>query len=231
MFFTGLFLGVALAATIGGGYAFSTLVSGRGLGGSTAVVAAQPTVQPTAQPSAPVAAGPVKPVDDKVDHVRGPANAKVTLIEYSDFQCPFCDRHEPTMTQVLQQYPNDVRLIYRHYPLTQLHPQAEKAAEASECAAKLGGNDAFWKAHDYLFANQATLGTDLYKKMAGELKLDVAKFTTCLDSGEMSGRVAQDTASGNDAGVSGTPATFVNGQLVEGAVPFEQFKSAIDAAL
>lgn len=230
MFFTGLFLGIALAATVGGGYAFSTLVSGKGLGGSTPVAAA-PTPTPTVQPTAQPPAGPVKPVDDKVDHVRGPANAKVTLIEYSDFQCPFCERHEPTITQILQTYPQDVRIAYRHYPLTQLHPQAQKSAEASECAAKLGGNDAFWKAHDYLFANQATLGADLFKKMAGELKLDVAKFTTCLDSGEMVARVAQDTATGNDAGVSGTPATFVNGQLVEGAVPFDQFKSAIDAEL
>ncbi len=136
MFFTGLFLGIALAATVGGGYAFSTLVSGRGLGGSTAVVAAAPNAAPTAQPSAQPSAGPVKPVDDKVDHIRGPANAKVTLIEYSDFQCPFCERHEPTMTQILQQYPKDVRLVYRHYPLTQLHPNAQPSRAATTRSGK-----------------------------------------------------------------------------------------------
>jgi protein-disulfide isomerase len=232
MFFTGLFLGIALTLALGIAFTFSTLMKGA-LAGQAAYVppantAPNPTVdnnQPT-QPSKPVAA-----VDPKKDHIRGPANAKVTLIEYSDFQCPYCERHEPTIEATLQAHPNDVRLVYRHFPLSSLHPQAQKAAEASECAFNQGGDAAFWKAHDYLFSNQATLGEDLYKKMAGDLKLDVAKFTTCLDSGATASVVAADYSSGNDSGVSGTPATFVNGQMVEGAVPAAQFESIVVAAL
>jgi protein-disulfide isomerase len=233
MFFTGLFLGVAATLALGFAFLFSTLMKG----GLTAI--GQAYVPPAntlpantvgnTQPTTP--SKPVAAVDPAKDHIRGPANAKVTLIEYSDFQCPFCSRHEPTIEQVLKDHPSDVRLIYRHYPLTSLHPQAQKSAEASECAFNQGGNDAFWKAHDYLFANQATLGDDLYKKMAADLKLDVNKFNTCMSSSATASTVAADEASGNDAGVSGTPSTFVNGQMVEGAVPADQFDSIITSAL
>jgi protein-disulfide isomerase len=230
MFFTGLFLGVAATLALVFAFAFSNIMKSAAAGAQAYVPPAptQPT-QPTAQqpttPSQPVAAVNAK------DHIRGPANAKVTMIEYSDFQCPYCERHEPTIEQVLRDHPSDVRLVYRHYPLTSLHPEAQKSAEASECAFNQGGNDAFWKAHDYLFANQATLGTELYKKMAADLKLDVTKFNTCMDTSATAPVIAADTATGNDAGVSGTPATFVNGQMVEGAVPAAQFTPIIDAAL
>jgi protein-disulfide isomerase len=230
MFFTGLFLGVAATLCLVFAFTFSSIMKGGLAAGAQAYVPPSQPSQPTAQqpttPSQPVAA-----VDPAKDHIRGPANAKVTMIEYSDFQCPYCERHEPTIEQVLRDNPKDVRLVYRHYPLSSLHPEAQKAAEASECAFNQGGNDAFWKAHDYLFANQATLGTALYKKMAADLKLDVNKFSTCLDSGATASVVAADAATGDSAGVSGTPATFVNGQMVEGAVPVDQFTSIISSAL
>ncbi|MCC6563811.1 DsbA family protein [Candidatus Uhrbacteria bacterium] len=229
MFFTGLFLGIALTAILALIFAFGSLFNGK-LPTAGAYAPTQPT-QPS-QPTQPNPTyGPVKAVDAKVDHVLGKADAKVTLIEYSDFQCPFCQRHLPTIKQLMAQYPNDIKLVYRHYPLSQIHPQAQKAAEASECVAKIGGNDKFWQMHDKLFENQATLGTETYKRLAGEVGVDVAKFTTCLDSGEMAGRVSQDYASGNDAGVSGTPATFVNGTLFEGAQDITAFQPEISRIL
>ncbi len=174
--------------------------------------------------------GTLKPVDAK-DWMEGPANAKVTLVEYSDFQCPFCSRHEPSIVQALKDYPKDVRLVYRQYPLTSLHPEAQKAAEASECAGKLGGAAKFWAMHDELFTNQSLLGHQMYIDTAKKIGLDQTQFTKCLDGGETVALVQEDQTSGNAAGVEGTPATFVNGTLISGAVPYSDLKTAIDAAL
>lgn len=230
MFFTGLFLGVAVSAVVGLGLTLNAVMGGRALAVGNANV--PPTVgAPVGDTGGaqPVAAGPLKEVGDK-DHLKGSKNAKVTLVEYSDFQCPFCQRHLPSIEQALKDFPNDVRLVYRHYPLS-FHPEAQKAAEASECANKLGGNDAFWKMHDELFANQATLSRSLYTELAKKLGLNTANFDKCLDGGEMAARVNQDLNEGTTAGVEGTPATFVNGRLVSGAVPYSELKAAIQAAL
>lgn len=230
MFFSGLFLGIAVSAVIGFGLTFALLAGGK-LPSGGSLAANNPTV-PTAndptQPSAP--AGPVKPVDEKVDHIKGSKNAKVTLIEYSDFQCPFCQRHTPSIESALKDFPQDVRLVYRHYPLSAIHPEAQKAAEASECAAKLGGEDKFWQMHDQLFAKQESLGTQTYIDIAKSLGINEGNFTKCLNSGEMAKRVNTDTTEGSAAGVEGTPATFVNGSLISGAVPYAQLKAAIQAA-
>jgi len=166
---------------------------------------------------------------DKTDHVTGPANAKVTLIEYSDFECPYCLRHYDTTKQIMQAYPNDVRVVYRHFPLS-FHANAQKAAEAAECA---GAQGKFWEMHDKIYeANRAEkMGVDAWKQAAKDLKLDSAKFDKCLDSGETAKRIASDQEEGSGAGVAGTPATFVNGEMVEGALPFDSFKSKIDAIL
>ncbi|HVM91067.1 MAG TPA: DsbA family protein [Verrucomicrobiae bacterium] len=231
MFFTGLFLGIAATLALVFAFMFSSLMKGGFAMGAQANVVPPANTAGNGTAQAPTPSKPVAAVDPAKDHIRGPANAKVTMIEYSDFQCPYCERHEPTIEQVLKDHPNDVRLVYRHYPLSSLHPEAQKAAEASECAFNQGGNDVFWKAHDYLFAHQDTLGTALYTQMAKDLKLDVNKFTSCLSSGATAATVAADEASGNDAGVSGTPSTFVNGQMVEGAVPADQFSSIITSAL
>lgn len=230
MFFTGLFLGIAVSAVVGLGVTLNLVMGGRALalGAGTVVAPSVPSVP--SQPSAPQApAAPVKEVGSG-DHILGAKNAKVTLIEYSDFQCPFCQRHLPAVKQALKDYPNDVRLVYRHYPLS-FHPEAQKAAEASECAAKLGGNDAFWKMHDELFASQATLSRSLYTELAKKLGLNTTNFDKCLDGGEMAAKVNADLNEGTAAGVEGTPATFVNGRLVSGAVPYSELKAAIDAAL
>lgn len=243
MFFLGLFAGIAACTTLALIFVVSSVASGKGLFAgigakpTTEVVApaANPTPAPAANPTpTPSTAGPVKPIDEKTDHITGAKNAKVTLIEYSDFECPFCKRHFATVEQILKTYPNDVRIAFRHFPLS-FHQNAEKEAEASECAASLGGNDAFWKIHDKIFTETTSNGTgialDRLVPMAKELGLDGAKFKDCLDKGTFAARVAQDQSEGGAAGVEGTPATFVNGELVSGAVPFETFKAKIDAAL
>lgn len=233
MFFMGLFLGLAASSTVALAVVMGMVWNGKGFGGGSAVVAQAPSA-PQAAPVAPdqlppaLPSKPVKEVSD-VDHIRGNKNAKVTLIEYSDFECPFCKRHNPSIEQALKDFPQDVRVVYRHYPLTSIHPNAQKAAEASECAAKLGGNDAFWKMHDKIFAAGA-LSNDGFVSMAKEVGLNEGNFKKCLDSGEMANRVSDDVASGNDSGVEGTPATFVNGKLISGAVPYASLKAEIQAA-
>jgi protein-disulfide isomerase len=171
-------------------------------------------------------AGPVKPVDEKSDHILGNKNAKVTLIEYSDFECPFCLRHEDTLKQLMSAYKNDVRLVYRHFPLS-FHPQAQKAAEASECAGKQGK---FWEMHGKIFAaNQAgKMSVQQWKDDAKALGLNADAFNKCLDSGETAAKIAQDQQEGSAAGITGTPGTFVNGKLVEGAVPLATFKQIVE---
>jgi protein-disulfide isomerase len=162
------------------------------------------------------------------EHVLGNNRAPVTLVEYSDFQCPFCKRHYPVLKQVLANYKNKVRIIYKHFPLSNIHPLAQKAAEASECASEQGK---FWEMHDKIFENQESLSLDALKQWAKDLKLDSNKFNSCLDSGTYAQKVQQDYQEGVTKGVQGTPATFVNGQLISGAVPYENFSSIIDQLL
>jgi protein-disulfide isomerase len=163
------------------------------------------------------------------DHMIGGKDAKVTIVEYSDFECPFCSRAYPTVKQVMDTYGDDVRLVYRHYPLS-FHPQAQKAAEASECAADQGK---FWEFHDLVFANQDLLqgGLTQMKKWAADLKLNTGKFNSCLDSGEKADKVLTQMNEGSALGVSGTPGFFINGVSVVGAQPFSTFKQIIDQEL
>ncbi|MDP3244813.1 MAG: DsbA family protein [bacterium] len=162
------------------------------------------------------------------DHLRGPKNAPVTLVEFSDFQCPYCGRHHETMKQIKDAYGDQVAWVWKQFPLTGLHPFAQKAAEASECASEQGK---FWEYADKLFENQTSFNNDLFVKLAGDLKLDAAKFKSCLDSDKYLSKVQADESEGASKGVEGTPATFVNGELISGAIPFESFKTIIDEAL
>jgi protein-disulfide isomerase len=164
---------------------------------------------------------------EAVGPAKGPENAPVTIVEFSDFECPFCSRVLPTLEQVEANYGDKVRIVFRQFPLN-IHPNAQKAAEASLCAEDQGK---FWEMHDHMFANQRQLSVDNLKAAAGELGLDVDTFAQCLDSGEHAGVVEADMKAGVEAGVSGTPAMFINGQLVSGAVPYEQVAEVIDAEL
>ncbi|MGE0638993.1 MAG: thioredoxin domain-containing protein [Thermoanaerobaculia bacterium] len=158
---------------------------------------------------------------------KGPAGAPITIIEFSDFQCPFCSRVNPTIAKVRETYGDKIRVVFRQFPLS-IHPQAPKAAEASLCANEQGK---FWEMHDALFAEQQKLAVPDLKAKAGSLGLDQAKFDACLDGGAMASTIARDMADGQKAGVSGTPAMFVNGRFINGAVPYEDLAKVIDDEL
>jgi predicted DsbA family dithiol-disulfide isomerase len=158
---------------------------------------------------------------------KGPANAPVTIVEFSDYQCPFCSRAEETVKEVMEKYKGKVRLFYRDYPLP-FHPQAEKASEAALCAQEQGK---YWEMHEKLFASQQALGVPQLKEHAKGLGLDAAKFDKCLDSGEKAKLVETSRKAGEDLGVNGTPHFFINGRPLSGAQPFEKFKELIDIEL
>ncbi|HSS47786.1 MAG TPA: thioredoxin domain-containing protein [Thermoanaerobaculia bacterium] len=176
-------------------------------------------------------------VDIKMEPVRvdvaatgpatGPATAPVTIVEFSDFQCPFCSRLTPTLEQVKKKYGDKVRIVFRQFPLP-MHQNAQKAAEAALCANDQGK---FWQLHDAMFSNQAALGVDQLKAKAAELGLKADDFNKCLDSGEKAAAIQADVKAGSAAGVNGTPAMFINGRFINGAVPLENVTSVIDDEL
>jgi len=175
-----------------------------------------------------------------IDHTRGNKNARIALIEYSDLECPFCKRFHPTAQQVVDNYKDQVVWIYRHFPLSQLHSQSKKEAEATECATKLAGNEGFWKLTDKILeVTPSNNGLDLttLPDLAAGVGIDKTAFKTCLDSGEMAARVDAQYQSGINSGVSGTPGNFLldtkTGKVVElaGAVPFDNIKQAVDSIL
>ncbi len=158
----------------------------------------------------------------------GSASAPVTIIEFSDFQCPYCQRAAPTLKQVREKYGDKVRIVWKDFPLTQIHPQAFKAAEAARCAAEQGK---FWEYHDRLFGNQSALQADDLKKYAGEISLDAAKFNACVDSSKYAERVRDGVAAGSRLGVNSTPTMYVNGRLVQGAQPLDVIAAVVDEEL
>ena len=187
-----------------------------------------------APPPAPAAAAPAAPPPgEKVDVApgdapsRGPKNAPVTIVTFSDFQCPFCSRVVPTFKQIEDTYKNKVRIAFKHLPLA-FHNNAQIAAEASMAAHEQGK---FWEMHDKMFANQQSLDRAALERYAQELKLNMAKFKAALDSGKYKEMVQKDAADAAKVGASGTPTSFVNGVKLEGAEPFDRFKTLIDQEL
>ena len=158
----------------------------------------------------------------------GPASAPVTLVEFSDFQCPFCQRVAPTLKQVKQKYGDKVRLVWKDFPLTQIHPQAFKAGEAAHCAAEQGK---FWEYHDRLFANQQLLEPNDLKQHAADLGLEPKAFNSCLDTSKYGERVRDGVAEGSRLGVNSTPMIYINGRALSGAQPYEVFAGVIDEEL
>ncbi len=188
-----------------------------------------------AQPAAPTI-GNFRPVSNE-DHIRGGANAKVTIIEYSDLECPFCKRYHTTMQQIMEKYPNDVRWVYRHFPLSQLHAQARKESLASECAAEQGK---FWEFVDLVF--QTTSGNDsldltTLPDLATQAGVaNVGQFTSCVDSEKYADKVDADLADAATAGGRGTPYSVVIGPddkkvPINGAQPLEQVEAVLKPLL
>jgi Na+/H+ antiporter NhaA len=165
-------------------------------------------------------------VDPERDHYRGPVDAPVTVVEYGDFECPYCGRAEPVVRELLQEF-GDVRYVWRHLPLSDVHPNAQLAAEAAEAAAAQG---AFWEMHDLLFANQDALRADDLVSYAEQLGLDVERFTDDLRKHAGATRVAEDVDSADLSGVSGTPTFFVNGRRHYGAYDIGSLSAAVRVA-
>jgi len=159
-------------------------------------------------------------------NVRGPANAPVTIVEFSDYECPFCKRAEASVKQVLDTYGDKIRFSYRDYPL-EFHANARTASEAAHCAAAQGK---FWEYHAKLMAS-SDLQVSALKTTADEVGLDRAKFDKCLDSGEFKSVIEEEISAAGAAGVNGTPAFFINGRMLDGAQPFEAFQEIIDEEL
>jgi len=207
-----------------------------GTGGTQGVGANAPVA---GAPAAPLTADNVpKPSED--DWVRGDRNAEIALIEYSDLECPFCKQFHPTAQQAVEEYDGKVMWVFRHYPLS-FHANAQKEAEAAECAGKLGGNDAFWEYIDAIYERTTATGTGFALEdlapLAGEQGLSESALQTCLDSGEMAAKVKEQMDGGTAAGVTGTPGNILlnvkTGKtvLIPGALPFDQIKTNIDSLL
>lgn len=208
-------------------------------GGKALGSATQPSDNaPDAQPQAPQKATK-KPELTNDDRIRGNKNAKITLVNYSDFECPFCARFHPTMQQVMKEYGDKVRWVYRDFPLS-FHANAQKEAEAGWCMNELGGIDAFWKYTDAIYERTTSNGTgfalDKLGPLAAELGVNQTKFQSCLDDGKYAQKVKDQMASGTEEGVSGTPGTIIinskgDTQFINGALPYDQVKPMIDIAL
>jgi protein-disulfide isomerase len=185
-----------------------------------------------------VTSDPFKAIADKIkvdgEPMKGNKNAKVTIVEYSDFQCPYCARAHATIEdQVMKQYGDKVRLLYKHFPLG-FHKWAEPAAMAVECAGQQD-HDAYWKLYDYYFKSQQQITPENIKDKTLEAlagtKVDQAKFTDCYDNKKTADIVKAEMAEGQSVGVTGTPAFIINGRKLSGAQPFERFKDIIDDEL
>ena len=159
---------------------------------------------------------------------RGPANAPVTIVEFADFECPFCGALYPVMKQVEQNYTSKVRLVYRQFPLTNMHPHAQKAAEAALCANE---QRRFWDFYDSLFSDQSKLEIADLKRRAQTLGLNTSAFNTCLDSGKEADAIQKDKDDARKAGVSSTPTVFINGRLLTGSRSYAEIRDVIEDEL
>lgn len=213
------------------GTCLATSSCGIGAGTASARALTIPSDGTTAGAAADIPAGTLADVTE-ADHIRGNKNASITLVEYSDFECPFCGQFHTTVQQVMKEYPNDVKIVYRHFPLS-FHPQAEPAALAAECADEQGK---FWEYHDGLFENQAQLGTAFYTQLAAQIGLNATKFQDCLTKQTYLSKIQAQSQEGASAGVTGTPGSFLvsaSGQVIpiKGAQPYSVVKTSIDQLL
>ncbi|MCB9815821.1 thioredoxin domain-containing protein [Candidatus Nomurabacteria bacterium] len=225
---------VIAGALIGAGLYFSGSATSSTVQANKAAVA---TPQPAVEQGSPEKVNPVT----ATDHIKGSPDAAVKIVEYSDFECPFCKRFHDTMNQIMEQYGNsdDVAWVYRHFPLDQLHSKARPVAVASECANEQGGNDTFWKFTDRYFAltksnNQTDIQT-VIPQIVNELGLNTTAFQSCFESGKYDDHIQADVQNAIDTGGRGTPWSIViapNGKTfpLNGALPLEAVKQLIELA-
>jgi protein-disulfide isomerase len=162
------------------------------------------------------------------DHILGPANAPVTLVEYGDYECPHCGAAHPIVKLVLEQFGDSMRFVFRHFPLSQIHPNARPAAESAEFA---GAHGRFWETHDGIYENQDRLGLPLLFALASALGLSEAELREALVNGTYTDKVKSDFLGGVRSGVNGTPSFFINGQRHDGSYAFGDLVSAVEANL
>lgn len=234
-FWFGFFVGAGLLTLIGFVFLLVMMVQGIDLGSSkstTKTSATPPANTNTVTPPSKVDAADITIGDD--DYVRGNPDAAVTVVEFTDLECPFCKKFHPSIKNVFEANGDNVRWVFKHFPLS-FHPEAKPAAVAAECAGKLGGNDTFWKYVDTLYDNQNDLGDGLYKQMAADLGLKAGDFATCLESDEFDAKIAADQKLGQSIGVGGTPSSFViaggTAEKLNGAVPQTEVEAAVADAL
>jgi protein-disulfide isomerase len=223
------------ASIVGGAYLLTMSIDRgsaqlAGLNDSLKVVAQAPAA--AARPSAPSAPGrpdPKKVYDIKVGNspIRGPKDAKITIVEWADFQCPFCVRVNPTLEKIADEYGDKVRFSFKHLPLS-MHAKARAAHQASEAAHRQGK---FWEMHDKIFAKPKDLSPETYLRYAGEIGLDIDKYKSDMSSSSVRKAVDADLAMARELGVSGTPSFFVNGRFLSGAQPYGSFARVIDEEL
>lgn len=225
-----LLVSMLLLAAFGGGLAAGYGVWGRAQPAAAARPdAAAPGTADAAAGSVPAPAVQRVQVSADDDPSWGNADAPVTIIEFSDFQCPYCRVfYQTTLVTLLERYPKQVRFVYRDFPLASIHPQATLAAEASQCAHAQGR---FWEFHNAVFANIDRLGPDLYQSLAISMGLDKERFAACVNSREFSAEVEKDFNDARALGVTGTPTFFINGIPLVGAQPLEAFAPIIEQEL
>ncbi len=232
-----LVVSIALAFVVG---ILWQKVNSLGGGGTTTTSTAQAPAGGEVQPQGPTQGqlseeqvSRIVKVSD-ADHIRGNIDAKVFLIEYSDYECPFCARFHPTAKQVVDEYGDDVAWVFRHFPLEQIHQKARAAALASECVAEIGGEDAYWEFSDSIFADQTQLND--IDAVAASVGVSGGAYDSCVESEKYADKVEEQYQGGLTAGITGTPGNIVMNQngdawLIPGALPYEQIKVTIDEAL
>jgi protein-disulfide isomerase len=161
------------------------------------------------------------------DHIQGDETAPVTLVEYGDYQCPYCGQAYPIVKRVQKHFGKRLRFVFRNFPLIEMHPEAEFAAETAEFA---GAHGKFWETHDFLYENQKRLGGELYAEVAKQINVAPADLRAALEKREFAQRVRTDFSSGVRSGVNGTPTFFINGQRHDASFDYETLVAAIDAA-
>jgi len=237
-FLVGLVGGIMMLSTIGFVIMLTAYLNGNLVGSGSKVAGAttNKNANVAAADNNAAAAPDTAPtyVDIQVadtDHVRGKADAKVTIVEYSDIQCPYCSTFHTTMKQVMDKYPNDVRWVFRHFPLDSIHPNARPAAIAAECVNEQKGDAGFWTFVDAMYNNQSGLGSAFYETNAQTIGVDMTKFKDCVSKKTTASKVEDMYQGGIAIGVQGTPGSYLNGNALGGAVPFAQLDTQIQSAL